>query len=117
VLVTWDENGLNVGNGFFDHMTFHCFGLVDNASGMEQAQGYCVETDPAGDQIVLHVVTDKHVTSAKSYGVTGTFTAGTGKYTGISGGWTADAHGPQFKTAAEGTYVQYAEVQANYKLP
>jgi hypothetical protein len=43
-LVTWDENGFGVGNGVFDHMTSHCFGLADITSGMEQDQGYCVGT-------------------------------------------------------------------------
>jgi hypothetical protein len=117
-LLTWDENGLSVGNGLLDHVTWHCFGLQDIASGMEQFQGYCVATDPAGDQIVSNVVSDgKHATGAKSYGAIGTFTTGTGKYAGISGGWTVVLHSPDFRTAAEGTYVQYSEIQAKYKLP
>jgi hypothetical protein len=117
-LVTWDENGLGVGNGAFDHMTNHCFGLADITNGMEEDQGYCVGTDPAGDQVVLNVVSDgKRPTSAKSFGSSGTFTSGTGKYAGISGGLTCVDHGPEFRTGAEGTYAQYGECQVKYKLP
>ena len=119
-LVTWDETGLSVGNGAFDHMTYHCFGLGNIANGMEQDQGYCVGTDPAGDQLVVESVTDKRPTSAKSFGETGTLTSGTGKYAGISGEYTAVNHGPEFRTdrtGAEGTYVQHGDFQAKYKLP
>jgi hypothetical protein len=107
-LVTWDENGLSVGNGAFDHMTYHCFGLANIANGMEQDQGYCVGTDPAGDQVVVEPAGEKRPTSAKSFGEIGTITAGTGKYTGISGGYTAVNHGPEFRTdrtGIEGTFV------------
>jgi hypothetical protein len=116
VLVTYDENGLTVGKGFYDHMTWHCFGLADIASGIEQAQGRCVGTDPAGDQIALESE-GKHAADAKTYGGTATFTTGTGKYAGISGGATFELHGPEFRTATEGTNVQYGEIQAKYKLP
>jgi hypothetical protein len=117
-VATWDENGLFVGSGLLDHMTFHCFGLADSAIGMDQFRGYCVLTDPAGEQIVADVVSDgKHASNAKSYRALATFTAGTGKYAGITGGWTVDLHAPDFRTATEGTYVQYGETQAKYKLP
>jgi hypothetical protein len=33
-LITWDETGVTVGKGFFDRMTWHCFGLSDIAGGM-----------------------------------------------------------------------------------
>jgi hypothetical protein len=118
ILVTYDENGLFVGNGAFDHTTYHCFGLADIVSGMEQDQGYCVLTDPAGDQVVINAVSDgKRPTGTKSFGVSGTFTSGTGKYTGITGEYTGVMHGPEFRTAAEGTFVQYGENQGKYKLP
>jgi hypothetical protein len=64
------------------------------------------------------VVSDgKHAPDAKTYRGLATITTGTGKYTGISGSFTSVLHGPQFKTAAEGTYAQYGEIQATYKLP
>src|SRR5215510_8492506 len=48
VLVAWEENGLSVGDGLIDPLTWHCWGLEDIAKGMAQANGYCVRTDPAG---------------------------------------------------------------------
>jgi hypothetical protein len=121
-LVMWEENGLSVGKGVFDHTTSHCFGLADIANGMEQDHGYCVVTDIDGDQSVTEDVSDgKRPTSAKSFGFTGTLTSGTGKYAGISGEWTGVMHGPDFRTdrtgGPEGTYVQYGEFQAKYKVP
>jgi hypothetical protein len=45
-------------------------------------------------------------------------TTGTGKYAGISGGGTFVNRGPEFRTAAEGTYVAYGTLQdGNYELP
>ena len=49
--------------------------------------------------------------------MSGTITTGTGKYAGISGGWTFVVHGPEFRTAAEGTYVTYGPLQGGYRLP
>jgi hypothetical protein len=118
VLVAWDENGLTVGTGLFDHITWHCFGSTDITNGMSQATGNCVGTDPAGDQIVLDVATDgKSPADAKSISVLGKLTTGTGKYAGISGNFKFVGHGPEFRTAAEGTSVQYGTTQGSYKLP
>ena len=118
LLIAWDENDLTVGTGIFDHVTWHCFGLYEVMNAMAQAQGYCVVTDPAGDQIVGNIVIDgKPAADAKSYSVTGTITTGTGKYAGISGGWTFVVHGPEFRTATEGTYVTYGPLQGSYRLP
>jgi hypothetical protein len=58
MLVGFDENGLSVGNGLFDHMTWHCWGLEDITTGIAQVHGYCLGTDPAGDQILDEVASD-----------------------------------------------------------
>jgi hypothetical protein len=114
----WEADGLSVGTGFLDHTTWHCFGLNEATKGMEQWHGYCVMTDPAGDQILADVAGDgAHAMDAKSYGASGTFTAGTGKFAGISGGITFVCQNTGFRTAAAGTYGMYATVQGNYKLP
>jgi hypothetical protein len=42
---------------------------------------------------------------------------GTGKYAGISGGFSYVIHGNEFRSAAEGTYVNYGTNQGSYKLP
>jgi hypothetical protein len=118
VLIAWDENDLTVGTGIFDHTTWHCFGLYDVMNATVQVQGYCVVTDTVGDQIVGNIATDgKPAADAKSFSVTATITTGTGKYAGISGGWTIVVHGPEFRTATEGTYVTYGPLQGSYKLP
>jgi len=77
-----------------------------------------VVTDPAGDQIVGNIATDgKFAADAKTFSVSGTITTGTGRYTGISGGWNFVQHGPDFRTAAEGTYTTYGPLEGSYKLP
>jgi hypothetical protein len=97
LLAAWDENALSVGTGLLDHMTWHCWGLFNIANGMTDWRGYCVMTDPAGDQIAADVASD-------------------GKYAGISGSWAFVGHSPEFRAAAEGTDVQYGPVQGSYKL-
>ena len=117
-LSAYEDNGLSLTNGFEDHMTWHCFGLYDVMNAMAQWQGYCVGTDPAGDQVVSNVASDgKYAADAKSYNATGTFTTGTGKYAGISGSWTFVGHAPEFRTAApESTFVQNGPMQGSYKI-
>jgi hypothetical protein len=118
VLATFDENGLTLSEGFGDHMTYLCFGLADILSGMNQYQGHCVGTDPNGDQIAVDFASDgKFPADAKSYSGKFTFTTGTGKYTGISGGASVTCYGNQFRTAAEGTSAQYCTHSGSYKLP
>ena len=87
-------SGLWLSKGFGTHMTWHCFGLGDIASGMEQDRGYCAATDPTGDQLVADVASDEKLPAdAKSFGGKLTFTTGTGKYAGISGDGTFTCHG------------------------
>jgi hypothetical protein len=118
LLVTFEENGLTLTNGFLDHMTWHCWGLADFTNGMGQAHGYCVATDPAGDQIVSNFGPDeKHAPDQKSWSGSETWTTGTGKYAGISGGGTYVVHLNEFRAAAEGTYLDYVTKQGSYKLP
>jgi hypothetical protein len=115
---SWEADGLTVGTGFLDHTAWHCFGLNDIASGLEQWHGYCVLTDPAGDQIMANVASEKHALDAKSFGASGTFTAGTGKYVGIGGDLSfLCQNNTEFRTAAAGTYIFYADLKASYKLP
>ena len=118
LLVAFDENALSTANGFTDHMTWHCFGLQDVANGMAEAHAYCVGIDPDGDQVVGNAASDgKFVADAKKFSGKVTWTTGTGKYTGISGGHTFVFSGSEFRAAAEGTYAAYATYQGSYKLP
>jgi hypothetical protein len=86
---------------------------------MAQSQGYCVGTDPDGDQIAGNAATDgRNAADAKSSKGLVTFRTGTGKYTGISGGITTVEHNNEFRPVAEGTYLQYSSpFQGSYKLP
>jgi hypothetical protein len=112
---SWDEYGLSVGSGLFDHMTWHCGGVGEGMKTIGTVRGYCVGTDPTGDQIASEDVSDGKIDLSKPYTVTSTFTAGTGKYAGISGEGTNDCHSPEFK-APEGRYVQYCSIKGSYKL-
>jgi hypothetical protein len=118
-LSAWDENGLSVGDGFLDHLTWHCWGLYDAVKGMAQSQGYCVGTDPDGDQIAGNARSDgRYAADARSSKSLVTFTTGTGKYAGISGSIMTVDHNNEFRPAAEGTYLQYSSpFQISYKLP
>ncbi len=118
LLVVLDENGLTVGDGPTDHMRWHCFGIEDATNGMAQSQYYCVGTDPSGDQIVLNGASDgKFAVDAKTFRGISTFTTGTGKYAGISGGFKFECHAAEFHAAPDGTYVNYCLSQGSYKLP
>ena len=117
LLTAWDENGMQLTNGFLDHVTWHCWGLGDFTNGVGQDHGYCVGTDIAGDQVGLNVSDEKHPLDQKVVSGSFTYTTGTGKYAGISGGGTTIQHGGEFRTAAEGTYLSYVTFQGSYKLP
>ena len=113
-----DSNDFTVGKGFLDHMTWHCFTTFSVMAGMAHFNGYCVVTDPAGDQIAADIASDgTYPADAKTVPAKGTFTTGTGKYAGISGSLTNVLHFNEFRTATEGTSVNYGEFQATYKLP
>src|SRR5690242_14819918 len=57
-VASYEEDGLIVGSGPFDHMTFHCSGVIDGVKTIIAFHGICVGTDPAGDQIALDSVSD-----------------------------------------------------------
>jgi hypothetical protein len=85
---------------------------------MFQCRGYCVATDPAGDQIVADVASDgKFRADAKSYEGRGRLATGTGKYAGVGDDYTAVFHLPEFRTAAVGTCARYGAPQGGYNLP
>ena len=74
-------------------------------------------SDPRRKIQLLHIT--QRIKTAEKLATTyntATITAGTGKYAGISGGWSFIAHGSEFK-APEGRYAQYGSVKGSYKLP
>jgi hypothetical protein len=78
--------------------------------------GYCVGTDPAGDQLALTLSDEKHAPDQKSWNGSVNLTAGTGKYTGISGSGTYVIHGNAEFRQPQGSYVDYSTIQGNYKV-
>ncbi len=116
LLTTLDKNGLSVGQGIFDHMTWHCWGSGDFTNGVGQHHGYCVTTDTGGDQIVIETESEKHSLQT-NFSIKAKFTAGTGKYTGISGENTCVLHGNEFRPASAGTFFDYERCEGSYKLP
>ena len=118
ILFVIDENGLSQGNGWFDHMTWHCWGMASFVNGVGAPHGSCVGTDPAGDQISRDWVHEKWSSpDAKNVHGSFTITEGTGKFAGVSGGHSYVARPNEFRTAVEGTYVAFTTNQRSYKLP
>ena len=118
LLVVFDENGLSQSNGLFDHTTWHCWGMANFVNGVGAPHGSCVATDPAGDQISFDFEHQKwRLLDAKNVPASAKFTGGTGKFVGISGGFTYVAHANELRTAVEGTYGFYNTHQGSYKLP
>jgi hypothetical protein len=117
LLLACDENSFTITDGFLDHLTWHCWGFSDWKKGMGAPYGACVGTDPSGDQIYGDFVYPTVALSAKSAGAKFTFTGGTGKYAGISGGFPYVQDFGAFRTGVEGTFVSHATFQGSYKLP
>ncbi len=69
LFVAYDEDGLSLGSGPFDHLTWHCWGTTEFTSGIGQGQGYCVGMDPDGDRMSITTGPDeKHTPSQRSCG-------------------------------------------------
>jgi hypothetical protein len=113
---SWEEYGLSVGDGLVDHTTWHCWALGDGMKTIATFRGNCVGIDPTGDQTAIEYVSDGKVDLSKLFTNKATILAGTGKYAGISGGFSVICHGSEFK-APEGRYVQYCSPKGSYKLP
>jgi hypothetical protein len=118
-LILFEANGISFGKGIIDHLTWHCFGIIDVVSGVGQNKGYCIGTDPGSDHIIFEFLTDKFpFPSDKPLNVTVKITSGTGKYTGITGGHTYTYEGNTSKTETDGTFFDHGPIEGgNYKLP
>jgi hypothetical protein len=115
LLTTIDESIMTLTNGFGDHVIWHCWGSGDYTNGVGQDSGYCVATDPSGDQFVDNWSIVKHELGGNAI-VRDLYTSGTGKYTGITGSGTWEVKGGEFRTP-EGTYALHGPLQGSYKLP
>jgi hypothetical protein len=112
-----EEDGIFVGEGFRNHMTAHCIAIAERLNDKRRANGRCTLTDIDGDQIAVDVMTDWYPNGAKDFSGDATFTAGTGKYEGITGGFKESCHNGVFRTAADNAFVGYCTNEGSYKLP
>jgi hypothetical protein len=118
LLITFEDNGLSVGQGITDHMTWHCWGTGDFINGIGKNHGYCLGIDTARDQVALDWSdTEKHTLDAKEVAGSYTYTTGTGKFAGITGTGTTVDRGNAFKPLTEGSYLVESSYQVGYKLP
>ena len=117
LLTAFEFNFLSVSsNPMFDHLTFHCWGSGDYTNNVGGGPGYCVGTDPAGDQFVQSFATEKFSLGQTVKGSL-TLSGGTGQFAGITGSGTFVADGNTFRPAEKGTYFTHGTRQYSYKLP
>jgi hypothetical protein len=95
----------------------HCWGTGEGINGVTTSRGYCVGIDPVGDQLALTFADEKHTANDTSWKGSATCISGTGKFAGISGTTSYVNHAREFRPLTEGTYVGYATLEGNYKLP
>jgi hypothetical protein len=113
----FEADGVFVGEGLRNHMTAHCFGMAERLNDKRRSSGHCVLTDIDGDQIAVDATVDWYPRDAKDFSGNATFTAGTGKYEGITGGFKEVCHNGVFRAAADNAFVSYCTNEGNYKLP
>jgi hypothetical protein len=113
----FEMDGVSVGEGLMNHMTAHCFGMGERLNQMRRSNGRCTLTDIDGDQIAVDSAIDWYPNGAKDYSGNVTFTAGTGKYEGITGGLKEICYNGVFKAAADNAFFSYCTGEGKYKLP
>jgi hypothetical protein len=111
----FDNRATSVGNGLFDHVAWRCMGTEMVQSGTGPLHAFCVASDPAGDQIVVEIPTVEFPVG-KSGRFSGKFIGGTGKYSGITGGYTCTDQSTDYRTETEGSTVLAGTCQGSYKL-
>ena len=80
----WLTSYNNAGSGFGHKNVWNCPATGEVADGMFSATGYCIMTDPDGDKIFATFV--GRAPAGEEFTGHQTYTGGTGKYAGISGG-------------------------------
>jgi hypothetical protein len=118
LLVFYDSTGVWLTNGFLDHMIMRCWGTDDYVKGVGQfVGGYCVGTDPKGDQVVFTCPPSEKHTQNQNWGGSCPFTTGTGKYAGVTGIDTYEVQPGTLRPLAEGTFAFSNPNHGTYKLP
>jgi len=106
--VYWGMSFNDEGKGFLDDMAWYCPGVDDIINGIHRFNGYCTLTDMDGDKIYLSYRSLPYEGKGP-IPTEGKYSGGTGKYTGIQGGYTFQCRvlGSQF----------ICDFKANYQLP
>jgi hypothetical protein len=116
---TFDDSGGTVGGGLLDHVAWHCIGVQDGLNGKANSSGRCVGTDQSSDQLMLRFNSADEQMPDKNRLVNVVLLGGTGKYLGITGGWTLIVHGGDFKAATgDNVYmITGTDFTGDWKLP
>lgn len=114
--LSFEEDMIHLGEGLLNNMTMHCFGMNGKLDQMRQVHNFCVLTDIDGDQIALDI-DESYPDGAKEIRGTGKFTAGTGKYVGISGEVNFVNQIGLLKSFTPNTFDFYGSEEGHYQLP
>ena len=105
----WGVSFNDEGKGFLHQLVWHCPAISDIHNNMITTKGSCMLTDTDGDKFGGEWTGKGPVGGEFSGAIT--LSSGTGKYTGIQGGW-------DFHCWGVGTDDQvYCRQQYNYKSP
>ena len=117
-LFVWDDNGVIVGQqekSAFHAMNSQCVGVTKREKGKKgsMANGYCNYSDKDGDLVALQWA-HPHGGPRKW-----SFIAGTGKWTGITGGgvYNTAESGVRTKPQTKGTFQSCVHVTGTYEVP
>jgi hypothetical protein len=116
--VTWEQKGVGLsdsGEGPLHNMSSNCSGINLYVKGVGSVMGYCVETAPNGDKILLQVIQENRKPGPGLQKGKYKYIGGTGKFAGIEGGGEYTSYSVQ--PAAEGTYQTVGKYKSSYKLP
>ena len=118
LLTVQDHRSLSVSSDpMFAQLTADCHVLGDFTKGVGQVHGYCLLTDPAGDQFLSSFASENFSPGKTAiFKLPFTLTAGTGKFAGITGAGTYVDDANTLK-APPGIYFVHGSIEGSYKLP
>ncbi len=95
----------NLESKVFDNLTFHCVGLIEVIGEKRSTTELCKYMDPNGDVFIV-----------EAHDRNGKFVHGTGKWKGITGGWTANPF-TKGKPITPDTLQGCAKLVGSFELP
>jgi hypothetical protein len=94
---------------------FHCLSVDEDVNGVFEKQGFCVDTDNDGDQVLWKFTEDPHHSMMAVITRTEEEIVGTGKFEGRSA--TQTLRCAYAEPPGEVTYAWDCDVHGKYKLP